>query len=222
MGRPTPTANALRTARAALTDLNRRIVKGGPTRADTLLRRTEAAVVIAGSVRPDGFPASTTGGGRGGSELTGVEAAVEQRVWPGGTPDPYIALARKALEQLAAAVAAIDAWADVLDDIDKLADGDAPTPGRRETLCCEPSCEDPMAPGRRGRCEACYRWIRRWEDAHPGDIAPPVPAGNIAARADERERTRQRVTGPGTANPAGIDHTAIRTVDAAIAGVVRQ
>ncbi len=49
-------------------------------------------------------------------------------------------------------------------------------------VCAEQHCSDSIEGGRRGRCQACYRWVYRWEQDHPGEQAPPVPAHTIEQR----------------------------------------
>lgn len=43
-------------------------------------------------------------------------------------------------------------------------------------------CKNAPAPGRRGRCEACYRWGQRWSDNHGGDWPPPPVPDDIYKR----------------------------------------
>lgn len=62
--------------------------------------------------------------------------------------------------------------------------------------CCELRCEDPASPKCAGRCEPCYRWRRRWSEAHGGEPAPSVPADVIEARVAVRENRKIRVSGP--------------------------
>lgn len=60
---------------------------------------------------------------------------------------------------------------------------------RRErtiALCVEPACQEPVATPRRGRCEACYAWTRRWSKKNDGQPAPPVPLDVIEKRHERR------------------------------------
>lgn len=61
---------------------------------------------------------------------------------------------------------------------------------RRErtiTICAERNCRDDiLGPARKGRCEACYSWTRRWSAKHNGEPAPPVPKHIIERRAERR------------------------------------
>jgi hypothetical protein len=42
--------------------------------------------------------------------------------------------------------------------------------------CCEPHCETQAE--KAGRCGRHYQRKRRWEQDHPGELAPPAPADN--------------------------------------------
>lgn len=60
---------------------------------------------------------------------------------------------------------------------------------RRErtiALCVESACQEAVATPRRGRCEACYAWTRRWSQKHDGQPAPPVPRDVIEKRHERR------------------------------------
>lgn len=61
---------------------------------------------------------------------------------------------------------------------------------RRErtiTVCAERNCRDDiLGPARKGRCEACYSWTRRWSANNNGEPPPPVPKHIIERRAERR------------------------------------
>lgn len=87
-------------------------------------------------------------------------------------------------------------------EIQKVQAATTPTAGATrvtETQCCERYCEDPATTRRRGRCEPCYRWGKRWSDEHGGEPPPGVPKAVIDARVAVRSgKTRIRVSGPDT------------------------
>jgi hypothetical protein len=61
---------------------------------------------------------------------------------------------------------------------------------RRErtiTVCAERNCrEDILDVPRKGRCPACYIWVRRWSNKNNGEPAPPVPKHIIERRTERR------------------------------------
>jgi hypothetical protein len=62
---------------------------------------------------------------------------------------------------------------------------------RRErtiALCAEEACREPVPTPRRGRCEACYAWTRRWSARNNSQPSPPVPRDVIEARHEKREQ----------------------------------
>ena len=58
------------------------------------------------------------------------------------------------------------------------------------SVCEEPYCKDTVPQLRRGRCPACYAWVRRWQQNNPEQLAPPVPKAVI----DNREQIRANST----------------------------
>lgn len=166
--------------------------------------RTAVTRDQSGSVIPDGYKTSSLGGGPGGEDierLTPVEAAVDARLFA-GTPGvlqvgdfhhDQTCAALDALRALVKAANTLDAALDRIDD-----SLDQTRHPHRESTCCEPHCEDPAAPGRRGRCEPCARWLTRWAEGHASSVsqAPPVPATVIDDRVALRERRKVHITGP--------------------------
>jgi hypothetical protein len=93
-----------------------------------------------GTSQPDGYPTSTTGGGRGGAELTSVEAAVAVRL-EATMPDPH-QLHTWGMTR---------AWAQMLDALDALlAHRAALAAGDAVTVTADDWCDNHL---RAGYCE---------------------------------------------------------------------
>jgi hypothetical protein len=60
------------------------------------------------------------------------------------------------------------------------------------SICEEPYCKDHTDQLRRGRCPACYAWVRRWQDKHPEQMAPPVPKEIIERRSEIRANSPKK------------------------------
>jgi hypothetical protein len=148
----------------------------------------------------DGWPAGTMGGGGGGGPtilvedeavpVTAIEAAVFARMDP-RIADPLHHHVGVACNSIRVAVHLARDTVATLNRIDRISDPN-PSANRGIAICAEPPCEAPAAPGRRGRCEADYRWLLRWEETNPGAQAPPVPAVVI----ERRTQRRAHITGP--------------------------
>lgn len=165
--------------------------KGQPRRVEDLERRLMDAVRrdLAGSPRPDGYPAGV-GGGRGGGRtitvddeagqpdavpVTSVEGTVLERVEPdrpGRARDRHHELTVKAVRSVNAAVVAIQTAVGALASIDELVDTAPPAP-----KTCD-HCTDKRGKGGnrpvhvRGTvgdrleraislCESCYEFVRQ-------------------------------------------------------------
>jgi hypothetical protein len=134
-----------------------------------LEHRTIAAIRRARTPAPaiDGYPASLGGDGRGGAELTSVEAAAEVLAFGRGEERDVVSdLAEDAYGYLEQAVQSIGALSGVLDRLDRLS-----TATPRATLGGAGTClgcsEDVSGAAddrlRRGLCPACYKAWRRME-----------------------------------------------------------
>jgi hypothetical protein len=162
-----------------------------------------------GSVAVDGHKSSHAAGGAGGGasitvdgeavSVTSVEASVFA-ILDDRRRDPVHDHVEAAVGFLDAAVRSAGALVSRLDQVDRVQDPNPPAK-RGAAECCERACEDPSVPGKRGRCLACFRWVLRWEEKHPGGQAPPVPADVIGLRSARRIR----VSGPGAVDTARIE-----------------
>lgn len=145
----------------------------------------------------DGYPTSTEGGGRGGAELTSVEAAADARIQARQDRDELHEDVVKAGEWLSEILRHLDAMRNRLDHIDERSTPSKPA-AHSEAVCAEEYCEDPAVNGRDGRCYACYMWRYKWAARHgmPRNLAPIIPQSTILERLAERDRKRVHVSGP--------------------------
>lgn len=151
---------------------------------------------LTGSVTPDGYPHGTLGDG--GSRATTSDTSTERAgIALADEPprhDEHHELANGVIADLLDLERTKQRLVRKLQRIAQIADKPA------ETLvaptCCEPNCEDPAERGRRGRCDPCRKWVQRWEEAHPGEQAPFVPAGVIDQRIAARTNRKVHISGP--------------------------
>ncbi len=143
----------------------------------------------------DGY-SSGPGVGRGGSELTSVEAAADARIEGKTVRDELHESVTASLDQLHQCVLSLRAVANRVEEINRRAALDKPTAHKAAATCQEKFCEDTA--DKAGRCHACYMWKRR-EAERRGCTIPelgPVPESVINSRLAERENRKVHTTGP--------------------------
>jgi hypothetical protein len=129
-----------------------------------LIRRCDT-----GDLRPDGYPTSTTGGGRSSNDpanLTSVEQAVDTLVFGGLRRDSVFELTEAWAAHLLEAAAHLKAAANLAELLPTVTDVRR-TIGQTQATCDsldehDEFCGEPVYS--RGRCKACYEWLR----THPG------------------------------------------------------
>lgn len=158
-----------------------------------------------------------SGGGGDGSGASSASTPVEREALAGYRDDDQPDPAEVSLP-LPKRLAAYDRWlrfyrrhledlvgpmAKILDDIGRRSGVELDHPGmtkivdpvtgkeNRVAVCAEYWCEDGAVRPRRGRCEACDRWVERWLERNPGcslSEVPVVPRGVIEDRRIRRKR----------------------------------
>jgi hypothetical protein len=147
----------------------------------------------AGSPSADGYGSRASGSGaRGSPEHTSTEAAALS----GPRRDEHHELAAAAVAALERAARSCAAATAALQRVDEI----AAQPARpfERAACAEHWCEDPADDGRKGRCEACYRYRKRRADelGVSWSEVGPVSRATIEERKAKRDRRRVHVTGP--------------------------
>lgn len=147
---------------------------------------------------PDGMPSGggerSSGGERSDPTLSAVlqltdddNRTAEDKARSRGHADYIHRCAMGALRSATHAAESARQMVGLVNESERIEEKAKTRPGA--AACAEPSCEDAADAGREGRCEPCYRWRKRWKDAHPGQLAPAVPPKVI----DDRKIRKQRM-----------------------------
>jgi hypothetical protein len=148
------------------------------------------------SNEPDGYRSDTLGSGARSSGGTTATEAAALAAMGRHERDEHHELTGAALGAVHDAARCISRAVAALTRIDEIAS--RPKQAYRLPQCAEAGCTADAAPGRKGRCEACYRFRKRRAD-HLGvawSEAGPVPVALIEARPALGKPARVHVTGP--------------------------